>query len=432
MEKEFPNDILQKIEETKKLIQSSPSPECDRLLRVVSSRLLDIITTQTHDFIKSLKERKKVEEELRLFSRATEQSASSVIITNLAGTIIYVNEKFCQVTGYSKEEAIGQNPRIQKSGKQKPEFYKNLWETIKAGNDWSGEFHNKRKDGSLYWEHAVISPIKNEKGKITHYMAIKEDITARKNAEKELEKSRKRLQEEIATKNKFFSIISHDLRSPFTALLGYAEMLDEDYDSLTEEEKREYIHSLRETASHVFELLESLLKWARAQTDKLEFSPEEIDLPELVREVTALFAGNIKNKEINLILNIPQEVRIYADKDMIKTILRNFISNAIKFTPRGGKITVNYRETENDYVISVADTGIGISEKAKEAIFQLGTHYTRPGTEEEQGTGFGLSLVAELVKKHHGSVWVESEEGKGSEFFISIPKNLKKILENEK
>ncbi len=431
MEKEFQNDILKRIEEAKKAIQSSTNPECDKLLRHVSSHLLDIISEQTVQFIQSIEERKKVEEDLRLFSRAAEQSGSSIIITNLAGTIIYVNKKFCDVTGYSKEEVIGQTPRILKSGEQDEEFYRNLWNTITSGKDWSGEFHNKRKDGSLYWEYATISPVKDENGKITHYMSVKEDITDRKEAEKELELNRQLLRQEIATKNKFFSIISHDLRSPFTALLGYAEMLDEDYDELTEEEKREYIHSLRVTANNTFELLESLLKWARAQTDKLDFEPQELDLFTLVVEVTSLFGGNAKNKDIDLQNHVPPQTVIYADKEMMHTILRNFISNAIKFTPRGGSIKIKYSEDEKNHIISIEDTGVGLSDEAKEKILKIDEHFTQPGTENEPGTGFGLALVSELVKKHRGNISVKSEEGKGTEFQITIPKNLKQLLEEK-
>ncbi len=431
-EQERQDEIIRKIEEAKKELQSITDPECEKLTKFVTSQLLEIIADQTAQFIQSIEERKKVENELRLFSRATDQSASSIVITNLAGTIIYVNQKFCQVTGYSKEEAIGQNPRILKSGEQDEEFYKDMWNTIKSGREWSGEFHNKRKDGKLYWEYATISPIKDDKGNITHYMAVKEDITEKKEAEEALEKSRKMLREEIAVKNKFFSIISHDLRSPFTALLGYAEMLEEDYDELTEEEKREYIHSLRQTAANTFELLESLLKWARAQTDKLEFNPENLDIFELAIETTALFASNAKNKQIELISSVPPNTIVFGDKEMLRTILRNFVSNAIKFTPKGGKVEIKYNCDEKYHTISISDTGVGLSQEAIEKIFKLDEHYTTPGTEDESGSGFGLALVYELVRKHRGKISVTSKPGEGSEFSFQLPKDLKEILEKEK
>ncbi len=426
------NNIYESIKKLKGLIASAKDSDCLEKMKGVVFEILETFEQQTNLLMESIEERKRIEDELRLFNRAAEQSANSIVITNLAGTILYVNKKFCDLTGYSKEEALGQNPRILKSGKQSREFYEKLWNTITAGKDWEGELSNKRKDGTLYWEHATISPLKNEKGKTTHYLAIKEDITEKKEAEEKLEKSRIKLQEEIATKNRFFSIISHDLRSPFTALLGYAELLDEEYDDLTDEERKQYIHSLRETAQSTFELLESLLTWARAQTGKIEFKPEEMDLFDIAVEIVGLFAGNASNKEIKLNSNIVPNTIVFADKDMLKTILRNLISNALKFTSRGGEISVNYKEDEENHFISVKDTGVGLSDEAKEKIFKLGKRFTQLGTENESGTGFGLALVQELIKKHKGKIWVESEPGKGAEFIFTIPKNLKEIIEVEK
>ncbi len=424
--------IHESIVKLRKLIGSVQDGDCLEKMKGVVFEMLETFEQQTGLLMESIEKRKRIEDELRLFSRAAEQSANSIIITDIAGTILYVNKKFCDLTGYSKKEALGQNPRLLKSGKQGKEFYKKLWDTITSGKDWEGELCNKRKDGTLYWEHATISPLKNEKGKTTHYLAIKEDITEKKEAEEKLEKSRIKLQEEIATKNRFFSIISHDLRSPFTALLGYAELLDEEYDDLTDEERRQYIHSLRETAQSTFELLESLLTWARAQTGKIEFNPEELDLFDIAVEIVGLFAGNASNKEIKLNSNIAPNTIVFADKDMLKTILRNLISNALKFTPRGGEVSVNYKEDEVNHIVSVKDTGVGLSDEAKEKIFKLGKRFTRPGTENESGTGFGLALVQELIKKHKGKIWVESEPEKGAEFIFIIPKNLKEIIEARK
>ncbi len=429
MKEQYFNDLIKKIEEAKKEIESNIGTDYQQIQKKVSSQLLDVITEQTYKFIESLEERKKIEEELRLFSRAAEQSGSSIVITNTNGRIIYVNKKFCDLTGYSKEEAIGKTPRILKSGEQDSEFYKKLWDTIKSGKDWQGEFHNKKKDGSLYWEHAVISPVKNEKGEITHYMAIKDDITETKEALEALEKHRKLLEQEIETKDKFFSIISHDLRSPFTAILGYAEILDEDFDELSDEEKHEYISSLRKSASNTLNLLESLLTWARAQTGRLDFQPEDLVAYQVVEEVVQLYLGTAEKKHIKIFNKFPTDKTIFADEEMLKTILRNFISNALKFTPSGGEISIGYNSDESYYLISVKDTGVGISNEYKEKIFQIGTRFTTPGTENEQGTGFGLALVAELVKLHHGKISVISEPGQGSEFIIHIPKNLKEILE---
>ncbi len=426
------NDIIEKIEGIKELIEKCQNPDCRKTLEYIKNVVLEIVEKQNDEFLESIEKRKKIEDDLLLFKSATEQSASAIVITNLAGDIIYVNKKFCKITGYDCDEVLGSNPRILKSGKQSKEFYEELWETISAGKEWRGEFHNKRKDGSLYWEFATISPIKNNEGKITHYVAVKEDITAQKKVEEELKRSQILLQQEIETKNKFFSLISHDLRSPFTALLGYSEMLEEDYDELTDEEKKEYIHSLRQTATNIFELLDSLLKWARAQSNKIAFAPDEYDLFDLVVEIMVLFKNNAEKKEIELVNKVLPHTGIFCDRDMMLTMLRNLTSNALKFTPHGGKIEFDYEKTDTHHIIMVKDNGVGLDEETKKKIFDLTSSFTTLGTEEEQGSGLGLAFVVDLAKRHHGKIDVESQPGKGSEFKIYIPKNLKGILEDEK
>jgi PAS domain S-box-containing protein len=711
--------------------------ELESSLEKIKTFLQDELIRQTDGLKDSILERQKIEEQLNLFYQGTEQSAASIVMTNIAGDIIYVNRKFTEVTGYSFEEAIGQNPRILKSGDQPLSFYEDLWDTITSGKNWSGQFHNKRKDGTLYWEDARIFPIFNSAKEMTHFVAIKEDITKRKeaeernehllqsqlvinnllnsvanndkvddlyslalenilslkwlgtqscaafityknnkfsickeinlngnfrklietviekdsfanlinisdveffeggksfldkkidcafyfiplknkeqifgaifllldskyqpnkehldflkyfantatlvlakkqsdiklnesllelretsallkveakqkeklildlvnsekkyreifesfvdvyyrvdingiieiispsvkevsgysveeligkpsdifyanpddrqkfhedivksgylknyevemlhkdgtiavasfnsklifedgkpvavqgtfrdisdlkNVEEELRKAKEQLEEEVQTKDKFFSIISHDLRSPFTALLGYSRMLVEDYDSFSEEEVKEAIRALNQTSENIFYLLDGLLTWSRAQRGKLEFNPAMINLNEVVNNLFELLFPVADQKGVTLLSEVIPNTMVFADYDLLQGILRNLISNAIKFTGDGGTITVKHKPLPDADAISIVDTGVGMTEKDVDKLFRIDVHHSTPGTNNEPGTGLGLVLVKELVEKHGGKISVSSVLGKGSIFEFTLPKEKK-------
>ncbi len=682
----------------------------------------------------SILERQKIEEKLAVFYEGIEQSADSIVFTNLAGNIIYVNKHFVELTGYSVEEAIGENPRILKSGEQSEKFYKILWDTITAGKVWQGLFHNKKKNGDLYWEDARIFPVFDDNGKIKYYGAVKQDVTQRvaaeeknkhlieaqrvinallnsvttdcsvehvysislkhilelkwlgltsealfisdeneklsvansinltremkiliekhignpdlldiikkkkvkftgreneflgekqdkshflipvstsdkifgamvlfidnnfkpkeehfnflssygrtvglvldkkssdvklseylielektysalkketnekeallekltvsekkyreifesfvdvyyrvnidgiielvspsiqevagwqpedligkstdvffanpeekkgffqtfmevgflknyeismyrkdgsiaiisfnskvvykngkpvatqgtfrdvtelKEAEKKLAEANTRLEEEVATKDKFFSIISHDLRSPFTALLGYTRMIDDDFDSFSREELQEAIKALHSTSENLFELLEGLLTWSRIQRGILELNPENVNLNEVVNELFELMYPVADKKQIALINETLPNTMVYADPDMLRGIIRNLVSNSLKFTPEGGTVSIKHSAEENVDLITVSDTGIGIDKDDLDKIFRIDVHHTTPGTNNEPGTGLGLILVKELVEKHGGEIKIESEKGKGTNITFTLPK----------
>ncbi len=201
----------------------------------------------------------EIKEQLRLFKLAVEQSPASILITDSQGKIEYVNHKFTQITGYTKEEVIGQNPRILKSGEKNAEDYKSLWHTISSGNEWHGEFHNKKKNGELYWESASISPVKNNEDKITNYVAVKEDITKHKEAEILIQEKGAELQKLNDEKDKFFSILAHDLRSPFNAVLGITELLKDSVADRNFEEINEYIELIIHSTNKATNLLKNLM-----------------------------------------------------------------------------------------------------------------------------------------------------------------------------
>jgi len=224
-----------------------------------------------------------------------------------------------------------------------------------------------------------------------------------------------------ANKDKFFSIIAHDLKSPFSALLGYSDFLVEDFDELSEDEIREYSLNINTVAKNVYELLENLLEWSRIQTGRRKFIPENFQLAGAVEKVVELFKDAAQNKKLLLTADIHHDISIFADYNMIFTVLRNLVSNAIKFTREGGKIEITSGVNKEFISVTVADNGVGIRKADLNKIFNITTSYSTTGTAQESGTGLGLILCKELIEKNGGTIFLESNEGKGSSFTFKIP-----------
>ena len=237
-------------------------------------------------------------------------------------------------------------------------------------------------------------------------------------------KSRKQLEELNATKDKLFSIIGHDLKNPFGTLINFSEMLVEDYLELTDEEKITYLHMINEASQTGHEILDNLLQWSKTQSGKLEFTPRHIELCDIVETNIMLFKTTASNKGINIFSTVNGETKVFADKIMLKTVLRNLIGNAIKFSHKDGTIKISSKLCEEFVEVIVSDNGVGISEKTKEKLFNPTIFHSSAGTANEQGTGLGLLLCKEFVEKNGGRIWVESGEGKGSDFKFTVPINM--------
>jgi PAS domain S-box-containing protein len=372
--------------------------------------------------IRDITERKKAEEQINKFLSAITQSPAAIAITDTRGNIEYINPQFTKITGYSANEVIGLNPRILKSGFTPPEVYKDLWQTIIQGNTWKGEILNKRKDDSLFWESAIIAPIKNEKGKTISYIAVKEDITPKKEAENALIQSQIKLQQANATKDKFFSIIAHDLKNPFNIILGFSDLLLQNYKEYDADTMESVIKTIYDISLKTFNLLENLLAWSKTQTGKIPFNPKIIDLQTLADDCLSLFKEMADKKRVKVLSLLTEDLSVYADRDMVATILRNLIVNAIKFTPREGKVTVGAsKQDHNRMLIEVKDTGIGINPDKVKAIFSVDRSWSELGTEDESGTGLGLFLCKEFVEKNGGKIWIQSEVAVGTSFFFTLP-----------
>jgi len=538
-----------------------------------------------------LSELKNAEQQVRKLSVAVEQNPATIVITDTEGNIEYANPKFTELTGYTLEEAKGKNPRALKSGKTDPQVFINMWETIKSGKVWHGEFINRKKNNEEFIESATISPIFDDDKNIINFIAIKEDVTLKKIQEERIKLNNERLQhllalaqmqdadmamildkaldiallltksthgyiyhynednkrftlnswskdtmsdctiveqqttydldktgiwgevirqrkaivlndfkqsnplkkgypeghveifrflsipvfegEEIiavigvcnkpsdydemdivqlnllansvwsisrqktdeqklrqyamelqglnATKDKFFNIIAHDLKNPFNSILGFTNLLVKNFEHYSKEKSLQFLNTVHNTAKNTYKLVEDLLQWARAQSGKIDFKPEFLNLQYLFDCTVEITAQAARNKEIEVraISRIPSE--IFADKNMIDTVLRNLTSNAIKYTKRNGFISIESDLTDGFVQIMVKDNGVGIPLNELNKLFKLNEKVSSPGTEKEHGTGLGLLLCKEFVLRHGGNIWAESELGKGSTFYFTIP-----------
>lgn len=255
------------------------------------------------------------------------------------------------------------------------------------------------------------------------WVSYQELLLSYKASEEEIKKKNEELKEINETKDKFFSIISHDLRSPFQGLLGISNYLVDEFDNLPNEEIKELISTLNEALRNQYKFLDDLLNWSRLQSGRLTLEKTKFNLHTLVENVENLFETNLQTKKIELINHIPKEQFIFADEDMIFLLIRNLVSNAIKFTKPFGKIEITSYEFEYHLQIVVADNGIGIKPENLDKLFRLDSHYTTRGTNSETGNGLGLTLCKEIVTKHNGQIWVKSEVDKGTKIFFTIPQD---------
>ena len=240
-----------------------------------------------------------------------------------------------------------------------------------------------------------------------------------------LQNSEKHLKELNSTKDKFFSIIGHDLRNPLNALLGFSELISGNSRDYTSEEIQRYSKIINEAAKNIHLLIENLLEWSRPQSGNIDYHPERTDLMPMVTEIFKVFEIHADKKGVNMVSEIPEDVSVYADRNLLSTILRNLINNAVKFTPNGGQVRIFCEQSKSEITIFVEDTGIGMSETQMDNLFRLDSNITMPGTSEEKGTGLGLILCKEFVDMHKGKIWASSKPKEGSTFSFTLPLKVK-------
>jgi PAS domain S-box-containing protein len=356
----------------------------------------------------------------RIFAVIVEESPASVMITDPLGNIEYVNGKFASLTGYSREEVIGKNPRILKSGEQGPEVYEGLWKTIREGREWRGELCNRKKNGELYWELAAISAIHDGHGAIAHYLGIKEDITDRKSMEHLLRQATASAEAANRAKSRFLADMSHELRTPLNSILGFSQLMELQGHEGLSEKQREYLRWIREGGEHLLEMVNDVLDLSKVEAGKVELEKSGINPGLLVRRVLTTVRTLAAKKRLHIVLTVPENLGVLdADEVRIKQVLYNLLSNAIKFTPAEKRIGVEARAEAGFLVLKVWDEGIGITPGDLPRIFEPYAQSRSRRTGE--GTGLGLAIVKRLVELHEGTVSLESVVDKGSTFTVRIP-----------
>ncbi len=360
---------------------------------------------------------------MELLTRAVDTSASIIVITDASGGIEYVNSEFTKVTGYSREEATGKNPRLLKSGLQSEDFYGELWKTITGGKSWTGRFCNKRKNGDLYWESAQISPVTDSNGKITHFIAVKEDISDSLATQLALEKAKIAAEAASVAKGQFLANMSHEIRTPMNAVIGYTHLARK---SGNHEKVREYLEKILDAGNNVLDLINQILDFSKIEAGKLNLETTVFILDKVMSDLANVVSGIVSGKDIYFFFHIPPDVpdNLVGDPTRLGQILTNLVSNAFKFTERGEievRVTLLERvSTQVKIEFSVRDTGIGLTPEQQQRIFQDFSQADGSTTRKYGGTGLGLSISRKLVTAMGGNLEAESEPGRGSRFFFSL------------
>jgi PAS domain S-box-containing protein len=334
---------------------------------------------------------------------ALDQSAI-VAFTDAKGIITGVNEKFCEISKYSREELIGKDHRILNSGYHAKDFFKNLWKTIGEGQVWKGEIRNKAKDGTYYWVATTIVPFLNENGKPYQYVAIRSDITERKRAEEVMHR-----QDKLAAVGQLAAGVAHEIRNPLTSMRGYAEFLQLDE---KDPERSEFLNIILDEIERVNSIVEDFMVLAKPKAVELE----EKNVVPVIKNVVSLLEFEARKKNVRLHFDCNHEIiQIDCDENRLKQVFLNFIKNGIEAMPNGGDLHVKTFIQDNNVQISIQDTGVGIP---KEKLNKLGEPFF---TTKKNGNGLGLMVSFKIIESHNGKVFVESEPNKGTTFNILLP-----------
>jgi PAS domain S-box-containing protein len=337
--------------------------------------------------------------------------------TDPKGIITYVNDKFCEISGYSKDELIGQSHNIIRHPDMPKEFFKNLWETIKSKQIFNAVIKNKAKDGSAYYTDATIMPILNHNGEIVEYISIRFDVTSHEESLRDLKKAKE-------FQSIFLANMSHEVRTPLNGIVGFINILKQEH--LTSKQKR-YINILDSSVKVLLHTINEILDISKIQSGKLEVDIIEFDIYEAIKHIQELFIAKAKEKNINLMLQIDKNIPhiIKSDEMKLKQILSNLVGNAVKFTNTHGKIVIkvdllNKNDKEIELFFSVKDNGIGIKKQAQQKIFEPFLQENSSTSRKFGGTGLGLAICKELVHLLGGDLKLNSQVGVGSEFYFSI------------
>ena len=374
------------------------------------------------------KEQAKMEDSIRnseqkyrsLFDNLDQGMALHDIILNPSGEAIdyrfvEANESFEELTGLNREDIIGKTVLEVMPGTEQ-DWIKKYGQVVATGKPL--HYENYASELKKYYEVVAYRPQSGQ------FAVIMSDITGRHQTEEQIKKTNDELAKLNAEKDKFFSIIAHDLRSPFNGFLGLTQLMTEELPDMSLAETQKIVVSMRNSATNLFRLLENLLDWSTMQQGLISFNREVAQLAPIVDESMAIILEPAKIKGIEINFDIPADITVFADRNMLQTVIRNLVSNAVKFTPKGGKISVSAKATiDNSVEFSVKDTGIGMSKTMVADLFRLDVQTNRKGTEGEPSAGLGLIICKDFIEKNGGKLWIESEEGKESAFCFTLPIN---------
>jgi PAS domain S-box-containing protein len=348
----------------------------------------------------------------------TMKHVAIVSITDLDGRIINVNENFLVASGYERDEILGKRHDFLISGLHSKKFYQELWETLTAGKTWRGEICNKNKNGGLYWSDTAIAPILDENEKPKQYFSLQFEITKRKRYEEQLKTQKEQMTEMNSLKDKLFSIVSHDFRSPLNSLRGTLSLyLD---GNLSPEDMNQMGSSLLSKLDTTSNMLDNLLHWARNQMEGIKVKQTRINLFDLVRENIELIKIQAEKKGVRIRNGVEDPTWVLGDTEMIKLVVRNLLSNALKFSRVSGEISVTSERDQEKMITCVSDQGVGIEPEKIETLFTLKASPSK-GTSDEMGIGLGLSLCKDFIERNKGTIRVESKVNEGSSFYFSLP-----------
>ncbi|MBN2616367.1 MAG: PAS domain S-box protein [Bacteroidales bacterium] len=385
-------------------------------------------------YLVDITQRKMAEELLLKLSKAVDQSPVSIIITNKDAKIEYVNPKFTETTGYTMKEATGKNPKIISIHSKTSNEYKELWDTILSGSTWAGEFLNQKKNGELFWEHAIISPIMNKNGEISHFVAITEDITEKKAKDHELIEALEKAQESDRLKSAFLANMSHEIRTPMNGILGFAELLKEPL--LDGDVQQEYLGLIEKSAKRMLEIITNIVDLSKVEAGMTKLTESEVNINQEIDFAYHSLIQQAKHKglEFKYSKSLPDaQAFILTDKEKLYSIITNLLKNAIKFT-HSGSISLEYEIINDEVRFCVKDTGIGISYDLKNIIFERFRQGNETLNRIHEGAGLGLAISKAFVEMLNGKIWFESETdlndpNHGTRFYFTVP--YRPVKQNE-
>ena len=374
----------------------------------------------TNNLVDKLCEQYKI---LDIVSKLTSDYFFQLSLSEDSFKIDWIKGKFEEITGYSKEIITNLKKWISCIHPDDVHIVKNATEKVLSSQESCTEYRFKSKNGEIKWLRDYTYPVWDEKqNKVTKIIGAVKDITETKKTEEKLFKYSNELKTLNASKDKLFSIIAHDLREPFSGIVGNLELLNESIGSFPIEESQDMVQDALKCAKDAYLLLENLLEWSRMQNGKLQMNKTNFNLFFQAESAIKILAGAITIKKLCITNEIEKDLRAFADEYMTFTVFRNLISNAVKFSNTYGKIRISSKSEMDSVKICIEDSGVGISAEDIKKLFRTENHHTTPGTAQEKGTGLGLILCKEFVEKNGGRIWVESEIGKGSRFLFTLRK----------